>query len=145
MVCTNTERRTSLPHSGGSVPGTTILVVDDAETVRKMVCAMLRQNGYTCLEAGDGEEALRVLESSHPVGLVLTDVVMPNMGGAELAECLAERRPEVRIVFMSGYCDSGVVQSVRERHAAFLAKPFTASALAEKVREALERPWPGPA
>ncbi len=132
-----------MSHSGDAFPGAAILVVEDAEGIRKMICTMLRRNGYMCLEAGDGEEALRVLESSHPVHLVLTDVVMPNMGGTELAACLARRRPEVRIIFMSGYSDLPVVESIRESHVEFLAKPFTAAALAEKVRQALERPWPG--
>ncbi len=128
--------------SGSSVPGETILVVEDAEIIRKMVCMMLRQSGYECLEAADGAEALRVLDGTEIVRLVLTDVVMPNMGGAELAQYLAKLRPELRIIFMSGYSDLPVVQSVRESQAAFLAKPFTAAALTEKVREALGRPWP---
>jgi two-component system cell cycle sensor histidine kinase/response regulator CckA len=107
-----------------------------------MVCAMLRQSGYACLEAADGAEALRVLDETDAVHLVLTDLVMPNMGGAELAQYLARLRPGLRIIFMSGYSDLPVVQSVRESQAEFLPKPFTAAALTEKVREALGRPWP---
>src|ERR1044071_3716470 len=67
----------------------TILVVDDADTVRRMICAMLSQSGYECLEAADGAEALGIVESRDGVDLVLTDVVMPRMGGGELARHLA--------------------------------------------------------
>lgn len=122
-------------------PGGTILVVEDAEAVRKMVCAMLSQNGYQCLEAGDGAEALRVLKNRNAVQLVLTDVVMPNMDGTELARHVAQDRPDVRIIFMSGYSDVPVAANVKD--ATFLPKPFTAEALTDKVRETLERPWPG--
>src|SRR5579872_3433094 len=84
----------------------TILVVDDAESVRKMVCAMLASSGYRCLEAADGREALEIArDSRHSFGLALTDMVMPRMGGAEFAQHLTRIRPEVRIVFMSGYTD----------------------------------------
>jgi CheY-like chemotaxis protein len=118
----------------------TILVVDDAETIRKMVCAMLAQNGYGCLEACDGIEALRTLEDA-PVHLVLTDVVMPGMGGAELATRLARDWPDTRIMFMSGYSDHPVMRSVEHMPAHFLPKPFTATALMEKVRQVLDEPW----
>lgn len=120
----------------------TILVVDDAETIRKMVCAMLEQNGYGCLEASDGHQALQTLEEE-PVHLVLTDVVMPGMGGAELATHLARERPEVRIMFMSGYTDNPVMHHVGRTPTLFLAKPFTAGALMSKIRQVLDEPWEG--
>src|SRR5690348_8422268 len=106
----------------------TILVVDDAESIRKLVCAMLCQNGYRCLEASDGTEALRMVEDGiDSFRLVLTDMVMPNMTGAELAEHLSRLRPDVRIVFMSGYSDDPVVGQVEHSSPAnFLPKPFTA-------------------
>jgi two-component system, cell cycle sensor histidine kinase and response regulator CckA len=116
----------------------TILVVEDAEAIRKMVCAMLTQSGYDCLEAADGTEALRLLDGGGRIRLVLTDVVMPKMGGAELAKHLARTRPEVGIIFMSGYSEDPVVKSVEQTRTEFLAKPFTAAALMEKVRRALE-------
>jgi CheY-like chemotaxis protein len=120
----------------------TILVVDDAETIRKMVCAMLAQNGYGCREASDGHEALRTLEDG-PVHLVLTDVVMPGMGGAELATRLARDWPHTRVMFMSGYSDHPVVRDIERTPAHFLPKPFTASALMDKVRQVLDEPWEG--
>jgi CheY-like chemotaxis protein len=122
----------------------TILVVEDAESIRRMVCAMLSQSGYRCLEAGDGAEALDVLESDgDAVTLILTDMMMPRMTGAELAQRVARIRPEIRIMFMSGYTDDPVVHTIECSTAVFLSKPFTASILTEKVREALDQPWVG--
>jgi CheY-like chemotaxis protein len=121
-----------------------ILVVEDAETIRKMVCTMLNQSGYRCLDAGDGEEALQLVEGApDPIDLVLTDVMMPRMGGTELARRLSRLRPGLRIVFMSGYSDDPVVRTIERSPSIFLAKPFTATALMEKVRETLDLPWKG--
>jgi two-component system cell cycle sensor histidine kinase/response regulator CckA len=121
----------------------TILVVEDAESIRRMVCAMLIQCGYHCLEAGDGAEALNVLESDgRSVSLILTDMIMPRMTGAELAQEVSRCWPDIRIMFMSGYSDDPVVRTL-EHTATFLAKPFTATILMNKVREALDHPWTG--
>jgi CheY-like chemotaxis protein len=121
-----------------------ILVVDDAEPIRKMVCSMLSFSGYTCLEAADGHEALAIVrDAPGSVDLVLTDIVMPEMGGPELARQLAELRPDLPIVFMSGYSDDPVVRMLEHSPALFLPKPFTAAALTEKVRAALDNPWTG--
>jgi len=118
----------------------TILVVEDAEAIRTMVCAMLAQQGYQCLEATDGADALRVLdETVSPVHLVLTDVIMPKMTGAELGRHLLRVRPDLPIVFMSGYCDDPVVRGFETMQLMLLLKPFTAAALLEKVRQALDR------
>lgn len=123
----------------GSLGAETILVVEDAEVIRKMVCAMLAQGGYTVIEAADGHEALRVLEvQSGPVHLVLTDMIMPRMNGTELARRVSQRHPNLPIIFMSGYNDDPVVRGVERGGSIFLAKPFTASALAEKIRQALD-------
>lgn len=121
----------------------TILVAEDAIPIRKMVCAMLDQFGYRCLEACDGREALDLIEAApQAIQLLLTDVVMPNIDGIELARRVSKLNPEIRILFMSGYSDDPVVRSI-ERPAAFLAKPFTASTLLDKVRAALGEPWTG--
>jgi two-component system, cell cycle sensor histidine kinase and response regulator CckA len=120
----------------------TILVVDDAEAIRKMVCAVLSQNGYSCVEASNGHEALLRL-NDEVVQLVLTDVVMPGMGGPELASRLARERPEVRIMFMSGYSEDPVVHTVQRVPTLFLEKPFTTGALMSKIRQALDEPWEG--
>lgn len=118
----------------------TILVVEDAEAIRKMVCAMLSSAGYRCLEASNGHEALEIAQDwNHSFELVLTDMVMPRMGGVEFVRHLSTTRPEVRVVFMSGYSEDPLESHV-ERRAAFLSKPFTASDLLETVRESLDRP-----
>jgi two-component system, cell cycle sensor histidine kinase and response regulator CckA len=121
----------------------TILVVEDAEPIRKMVSAMLSREGYHCLEAGDGTEALEIVERPSEVHLVLTDIIMPHMGGAELARQLTLLRPEVRIIFMSGYAEDPLVRRIEQAPAIFLPKPFTAATLTGKVREVLEKPWCG--
>jgi CheY-like chemotaxis protein len=122
----------------------TILVVEDAEAIRRLVCTMLAQQGYRCLEAADGVDALRMLdETAAPVHLVLTDVIMPKMTGAELGRHLVRRRPDLPIVFMSGYCDDPAVRDFERMPLIFLPKPFTASALLDKVRQALDQPWNG--
>jgi two-component system cell cycle sensor histidine kinase/response regulator CckA len=122
----------------------TILVVEDADAIRNMVCAMLAQQGYQCLEAADGADALRMLnQNSEPIHLVLTDVIMPRMTGAELGRHLVHLRPELPIVFMSGYCDDPAVREFERVPPIFLAKPFTSTDLLQKVRQALDEPWSG--
>jgi two-component system, cell cycle sensor histidine kinase and response regulator CckA len=127
-----------------AVQNQTIIVAEDAVPIRKMVCAMLAQSGYRCLEAGDGREALDLIAAApQAIDLLLTDVIMPNIGGIDLARRVARIEPRVRILFMSGYSDDPIVRSIERSPALFLAKPFTASTLLEKVRETLEMPWQG--
>ena len=126
------------------VDGETILVVEDAESVRKLVCAMLAQGGYRCLEAADGHEALKLMEDGpQSFHLVLTDIVMPGMNGVELAHHLNRIRPEVRVVFMSGYADDPLMEKI-EDGALLLSKPFTASALLDAIRQSLNGDSGGP-
>jgi CheY-like chemotaxis protein len=122
----------------------TVLVVEDAESIRKMVCAMLDQAGYRSLEAGDGEEAFHLVQGAPgAVDLILTDVMMPRMGGPELARRVAQQWPALRILFMSGFSADPVVRSIEKSQSLFLAKPFTAGALLDKVRAVLGAPWKG--
>ena len=124
--------------------GKTILVVEDAEDVRRLICSMLEQRGYAVREAADGREALCLLDAEgDSVDLVLTDVIMPHMDGTELARQLAEIRPHLRIVFMSGYSEDPIVHGLGHAGACFLYKPFTANALVDKVQGALALPWNG--
>ncbi|HEX3876063.1 MAG TPA: response regulator [Bryobacteraceae bacterium] len=124
--------------------GETILVVEDAEEIRRLVCGMLSLQGYKCISAMDGLEALQLLEcQTEPVDLMLTDLVMPNMAGAELARRVARLRPEIRIVLMSGFSEDPVVRTFEHAPTAFIAKPFTVATLCAKVREALDEPWTG--
>ena len=116
-----------------------ILLVEDEPNVRRIAKRVLERHGYTVLEASNGLEALRVIERrQEPIALVLTDLVMPEMGGRELASRLRIVSPSSRVLFMSGYTEDAVLrQSVIEPGALFLDKPFTFDTLIRKVREAL--------
>ena len=116
-----------------------ILLVEDEPNVRRIAKRILERHGYTVLEASNGNEALRVMERrQEPIALVLTDLVMPEMGGRELASRLRVVSPTSRVLFMSGYTEDAVLrQSVMEPGAVFLDKPFTFDTLIRKVREAL--------
>jgi two-component system cell cycle sensor histidine kinase/response regulator CckA len=117
-----------------------VLVVEDEGAVRDLAVRVLRTHGYRVLEALNGVDALRVADDYHgDIQLVLADVVMPQMGGLVLAERLAANRPTVRILFMSGYADSEIVQPRwRHREIAFIDKPFTPAQLVRKVRAVLD-------
>jgi PAS domain S-box-containing protein len=129
---------TQEPPRGGSE---TILLVEDEDGVRNLAKQVLERRGYTVLVASDGDEARRVCqEHSGPIHLLLTDVVMPGLSGPQSAEELRRERPEMKVLFMSGYPDRAM-----EHHKAFepgvpfLPKPFAPDALMRKVREALEQ------
>lgn len=125
-----------------SARGKTVLVVDDEPDVRKLVGAMLSGYGYKVLTADNGENAIRIFhKSQQPVDLLLTDVVSPGMSGPMVADRLAESNPSLKVLFMSGYDNTQVVQKyVVERGYALLPKPFTMEQLEKKVREVLESP-----
>lgn len=117
----------------------TILLVDDEEGVRKLVFAILQSHGYEVIEANNGQTALAAYEKNkHKIDLVLTDVVMPLMNGFELGERLCEERPEIKILYMSGYRDNPIGNSPGEANRAFLHKPFTPDTLVQKVRQLLD-------
>jgi CheY-like chemotaxis protein len=119
-----------------------ILVVEDSDVVRKLIHGVLTAQGYHVLEAGDGREAVRVFERhAAPVNLLLTDVVMPKAGGRDLAKYMLSVIPDLKILFMSGYLDTTVIQhSFLEGKTYFIPKPFTPAQLAKKVREVLDAP-----
>jgi len=124
----------------------TVLVVEDEEMVRELVCEVLRGNGYTVLEAQDGEEALRISgRHGGPIHLLVTDMVMPRMRGNDLAERLAPMRPEMKMLYMSGYTDGPVFSKGENgKGRAFMQKPFGPGVLTSKVREVLDsRPTEG--
>ena len=117
----------------------TILLVEDEHGVRQMVREMLRRRGYRILEAPDAVTAERIFaEHGSPIHLLLSDVVMPNQSGRELAERLRARDPNLRVLFMSGYTDDAILHHHIESGTAFLQKPFTPDALAGKVRHVLD-------
>jgi len=120
--------------------GETILVVEDEELVRDFACRFLRNEGYLTRESGDGLEALVLLRMEpDAVDLVLTDAVMPRMGGRELADHLGRLRPGLPVLFMSGYTNDEIIRrGLLTPGAPFLQKPFSPEALATKVREVLD-------
>ena len=118
----------------------TILVVEDEEVVRELACRGLREKGYTVLEARNGAKALELLaDRSRPIDLVLSDVVMPELGGRDLGHELARREPDLPILYMSGYTGEDVIQrGLLDPEAPFQQKPFSPEGLARKVREMLD-------
>ncbi len=123
--------------------GETILLVEDEEPVRSVTRQLLERNGYTVFEAPDGPSALGLVGGENGVvqfDLLLTDVVMPGMSGRELADHLRVNRPDLTVLFMSGYTDDAVVRhGMLEPGLAYLEKPFRPPALLRKVRDALDR------
>ena len=120
----------------------TLLLVEDDAAVRTLSRGVLEMSGYTVLEANVGREALRICERhSGPIQMVITDVVMPEIGGRMLVEQISALRPGIKVLYVSGYTDDTVIRhGVLEEGTAFLQKPFTPVALANKVRDVLDKP-----
>ena len=118
----------------------TVLLVEDESRVRELARRILEDLGYRVLAAEDGRQALALGEEHHaPIHLLFTDVVMPGLGGRELAERLAHVHPEMRVLYTSGYASDGIVsRGVLEPGVAYLAKPYASDALGRKVREVLD-------
>ncbi|MGD1071976.1 MAG: response regulator [Bryobacteraceae bacterium] len=117
---------------------TTVLVVDDEPEIRKLVTAMLTKNGYRVLTADTGQNAVRLFKSNPDVALLLADVVSPGMSGPMIADEIAALRPDIKVLFMSGYDNTQVVQRyVVEKGYSLLVKPFSMIQLEQKIREVL--------
>ena len=121
------------------VAGATVLVVEDEQLVRDLVCRTLRRAGYTVLVADQGEEAVSVSRAHvGPIDLMVTDVVMPRMNGSELAGRLSLERPGLRVLFVSGYASEALdIRGSLEPGTEYLQKPFTPAVLLDRVRELL--------
>ena len=119
----------------------TVLIVEDDRDVRSVMSVFLRQQGYSVLEAPSGLEALRLCQRNPRPDLVITDVVMPMMGGAELAARLATSQPLIRVLMMSGYADDASPRVAVEPGRGILQKPFTRSSLLGAVRRVLDEHW----
>jgi len=120
----------------------TILLVEDEKALRMMTRTVLLSQGYSVLEAADGADAIRICEQrEEPIHLLISDVVMPQLGGRQLSDRLVTLIPDMRVLFVSGYTDDAVVRhGVLEAEVQFLQKPFTVDALGRKVREVLDAP-----
>jgi PAS domain S-box-containing protein len=129
--------------AGDRLRGTeTVLVVEDMAAVRAVTCEMLRRFGFTVHDAADGTTALQLTQAlAQPIDLLLTDVVMPDVNGRDLATQFQKRHPRMKVLFMSGYTDDAVVRhGILEEGIAYLQKPFTPKSLVRKVREVLDAP-----
>ena len=132
------EPAANLPATAHS-PTETILVVEDDARVREGTVAALRELGYTVLHSADGPSALKRLEENPGVAVLFTDVVMPGMNGRKLAEEARKLRPELKILFTTGFTRNAVVHNgVLDHGVNFLAKPFSIDQLAAKLREVID-------
>jgi PAS domain S-box-containing protein len=117
----------------------TVLVVEDEESLRQLMCEFLRQSGYTVLEAGDATSALAVAARHAEISLLVTDVVLPGRSGRELAETLQKKRPQLKVVYVSGHTDDAMLRhGIDDPGVAFLQKPFSRDAFLRKVRATLD-------
>ena len=114
------------------------MLVEDEESVRQLLRETLEAQGYKILEAENGEEALQIANLHSNIDMVITDVVMPGMGGRELSARLCASHPHTKLLYLSGYTEDAIVhEGVLDPGTAFLQKPFTLQTLARKVREVL--------
>ena len=115
------------------------MLVEDEDAVRKLARLVLEASGYTVLESRNGREGLALCEAHEgTIDLLVTDVVMPELGGRELAEGALKLRPGMKVMFMSGHTQDIVLKEGVRKGAAFLQKPFTPAGLAQKVRDTLD-------
>jgi CheY-like chemotaxis protein len=119
-----------------------ILLVEDEDGVRKLARMILERNGYTVVEAANGEAALALLDGhTGPLDMLVTDVVMPGIDGAAVADAVTRRFPAAKVLYLSGYTSDAVVRhGIQHHEVAFLQKPFSAASLATRVRDVLREP-----
>jgi DNA-binding NtrC family response regulator len=122
-----------------SIYGTeTVLVVEDEDLVRKLVCETLEAYGYDVLEAQSPSDGLQLASAKEKIHLLLTDVIMPEMNGRELYQKVADAQSGIKVLYMSGYTDNVIVhQGILDEGVHFLQKPFTVQGLVRKVRRVL--------
>ena len=118
----------------------TILLVEDSDQVRELVCQCLQDEGYTVLAASKSAEAVQIAaKGKQKIGMLLTDVIMPGMSGPDLAQIILKDHKDIKVLYLSGYSDHPLVrQGISKPNISFLAKPFTLEALLHKVREVFD-------
>ena len=120
--------------------GETVLVVEDDPRVRLLIAEVLRELGYACIEAGDGQAALPMLTSNTPLDLLITDVGLPGLNGRQLAEIARRHRPDLKVLFVTGYAEHATGQApFLEPGMEMITKPFALDALALKIREMIHK------
>jgi CheY-like chemotaxis protein len=130
------ERDNATPETPGSE---TVLVVEDEEIVRALIVEVLQDRGYNVLEAADGPAGLNILQSAQPIALLITDVGLPGMNGRQLADAGRERRPGLKIMFITGYAESAMLVSGKlEPGMTVLTKPFAVDSLEDQIRKMIE-------
>ena len=129
------------PSESDAAARETVLVVDDEEMVRRLAARMLVSLGYRVLQAGSGQEAVRLLRrGAHRISGVLTDVAMPGIGGRELGETIARCWPQIQVLYMTGFAATRLVNAgALEAGVPFIQKPFTSEQLGRKMREVLTK------
>lgn len=130
----------AMPEQSAEKGSETILLAEDSVSLREMASEYLESVGYTVIRATAGKEALQLAkEFAGPIHLILTDVVMPEMSGPELASQVSSFRPDIKVIFTSGYTDDAIArQGILDPQVAFIQKPYRPKALARKIREVLD-------
>jgi CheY-like chemotaxis protein len=135
------------PHGASAAPSAygreTIMVVEDDTDVRGFICETLRDLNYNVLQAGDAKSALAVLDGETPIDLLLTDVILPGPNGRELANAAVLKRPDLKVLFMTGYSRNAIVHQGRlDEGVQLIQKPLTQATLAAKIRDVLDMVTP---
>jgi PAS domain S-box-containing protein len=135
------EARTAAPsREAATGAGETVLVIEDDSAVRLIISDVLRELGYACIEAGDGQAALPMLTSNTPLDLLITDVGLPGLNGRQIAEIARQHRPDLKILFVTGYAEHATGHApFLEKGMEMVTKPFALDALALKIREMIHR------
>jgi CheY-like chemotaxis protein len=115
-----------------------VLVVEDESVVRLLIVELLNDLGYRALEAADGPAALRILQTAQRIDLLVTDIGLPGLNGRQLADAGRERRPNLKVLFMTGYAESAAGKHFLAADMEIVTKPFTMEALAVKIRKMIE-------
>jgi CheY-like chemotaxis protein len=134
------EAASLTPDIPASPSGETVLVVEDEPVVRELIVEVLEDLGYRSLQTSDGPAGLRILQSDEPVDLLVTDLGLPGMNGRQMAETARLHRPDLKVLFITGYAETATASSgFLDPGMEMITKPFSVEALAHRVRQMIER------